>query len=173
MKASFLSTACTHRITCTILIPVIPTDIPDFTALNLPSRLAEVADLKSGIALVTGPLGCGKSSTLAAILDHINSEHSYHIITIEDPIEFLHNHKNSTIHQRELHSDAPSVSLALRAALRQSPKVPVIGGVRDRVTLEIVLDAADTGHLVLSSMNTLDASKTVERIVGSFAPAEQ
>jgi len=115
-KARFRVNVFIQRGSCAIVMRVIPTDIPDFTALNLPSRLAEVADLKSGIALVTGPLGCGKSSTLAAILDHINSEHSYHIITIEDPIEFLHNHKNSTIHQRELHSDAPSVSLALRAA---------------------------------------------------------
>src|SRR5437016_2634986 len=172
-KARFRVNVFIQRGSCAIVMRVIPTDIPDFTALNLPPRLAEVADLKSGIALVTGPVGCGKSSTLAAILDRINTEYSYHIITVEDPIEFLHNHKRSTIHQRELHSDAPSVSLALRAALRQSPKVIVIGEVRDRETIDIVLDAAETGHLVLSSMNTLDASKTVERIVGSFSPAEQ
>ncbi|HKN33977.1 MAG TPA: PilT/PilU family type 4a pilus ATPase [Terriglobales bacterium] len=172
-QARFRVNVFIQRGSCAIVMRVIPTDIPDFTALNLPPRLAEVADLKSGIALVTGPVGCGKSSTLAAILDRINTEYSYHIITVEDPIEFLHNHKRSTIHQRELHSDAPSVSLALRAALRQSPKVIVIGEVRDRETIDIVLDAAETGHLVLSSMNTLDASKTVERIVGSFSPAEQ
>jgi twitching motility protein PilT len=172
-KARFRVNVFIQRGSCAIVMRVIPTDIPDFAALDLPPRVAEVSDLKNGIALVTGPVGSGKSSTLAAILDRINSEHSYHIITIEDPIEFLHNHKNSTIHQRELHSDAPSVSLALRAALRQSPKVIVIGEVRDRETIEIMLDAAETGHLVLSSMNTLDACKTVERIVGSFSPAEQ
>src|SRR5206468_9257313 len=98
--------------------------------------------------------------------------HCYHIITIEDPIEFLHNHKLSTVHQRELHCDAPSISHAIRAALRQSPKVIVVGEMHDRETIEIVLDAAETGHLVLSSLNTLDASKTMERIVGSFPPAE-
>jgi twitching motility protein PilT len=172
-KARFRVNVFIQRGSCAIIMRVIPTDIPNFTTLNLPPRLGEVVDLKSGIALVTGPVGCGKSSTLAAILDCINSQHSYHIITIEDPIEFLHNHKNSTIHQRELRSDVPSVALALRAALRQSPKVIVIGEVRDRETIEIMLDAAETGHLVLSSMNTLDASKTVERIVGCFSPAEQ
>jgi twitching motility protein PilT len=172
-KARFRVNVFIQRGSCAIVMRVIPTDIPDFASLNLPLRLAEVADLKSGIALVTGPVGCGKSSTLAAILDRINTEYSYHVITVEDPIEFLHNHKRSTIHQRELHSDAPSISLALRAALRQSPKVIVIGEVRDRETVEIMLDAAETGHLVLSSMNTLDASKTVEKIVSSFSPAEQ
>jgi twitching motility protein PilT len=172
-QARFRVNVFIQRGSCAIIMRVIPTEIPDFAALNLPPRLAEVADLKNGIALVTGPVCSGKSSTLAAILDRINSQHSYHIITIEDPIEFLHNHKRSTIHQRELHSDAPSVSLALRAALRQSPKVIVIGEMRDRETIEMVLDAAETGHLVLSSMNTLDASKTIDRIVGCFSPAEQ
>jgi len=161
-----------QRGSCAIVMRVIPTVIPDLADLNLPERLADVADLRSGIVLVTGPVGSGKSSTLAAIVDVINSRHCYHIITIEDPIEFLHNHKRSTIHHRELHCDAPSVSHAIRAALRQSPKVIVVGEMRDRETIEIVLDAAETGHLVLSSLNTLDASKTIERIVGSFPPAE-
>lgn len=162
-----------QRGSCAIVMRVIPTVIPDLANLKLPAHLAEIADLRSGIVLVTGPVGSGKSSTLAAILDAINSRHCYHIITIEDPIEFLHNHKCSTIHQRELHCDAPSVSHAIRAALRQSPKVIVLGEMRDRETIEIVLDAAETGHLVLSSLNTVDAAKTVERIVGAFAPSEQ
>lgn len=172
-EARFRVNVFIQRGSCAVVMRVIPTVIPDFASLNLPASLAGIADLKSGIVLITGSVGSGKSSTLAAILDLINTRHSCHIITIEDPIEFLHNHKKSTIHQRELHSDAPSISLALRAALRQSPKVIVIGEIRDRETMEIVLDAAETGHLVLSSMNTLDTSKTLERVVGSFLPAEQ
>jgi len=172
-QARFRVNVFIQRGSCAVVMRVIPTVIPDFDSLHLPSSLAEIADLKRGIVLITGSVGSGKSSTLAAILDLINTRHSCHIITIEDPIEFLHNHKRSTIHQRELHSDAPNISLALRAALRQSPKVIVIGEIRDRDTMEIVLDAAETGHLVLSSMNTLDTSKTVERVVGYFLPAEQ
>ena len=110
---------------------------------------------------------------LAVLLDCINREKCYHIITIEDPIEFLHNHKSSTVHQRELHSDTPSFAHALRSALRQAPKVIMVGDLRDRETIEIVLEAAETGHLVLSTLNTMDASKTVERIISSFSPPEQ
>ncbi len=172
-KARFRVNVFIQRGSCAIVMRVIPTVIPDFASLNLPEHLASISDLTSGIVLVTGPVGCGKSSTLAALLDHINGRHCYHIITIEDPIEFLHNHRQATIHQRELHSDAPSVSLALRAALRQSPKVILIGEIHDRETVEIVLDAAETGHLVLSSMNTLDASKTVERMAGAFPQSDQ
>jgi twitching motility protein PilT len=152
---------------------VIPTAIPDLAALNLPGSLGDVADVKSGIVLVTGPVGSGKSSTLAAIIDLINRRHCYHIITIEDPIEFLHNHIKSTIHQRELHNDAPNAILALRSALRQSPNVIFVAEMRDRETIELILDSAETGHLILSSMNTLDAAKTVDRMVGVFAPGEQ
>jgi len=107
------------------------------------------------------------------LLDCINREKYYHIITIEDPIEFLHNHKCSTIHQRELHSDTPSFAHALRSAMRQAPKVILVGEMRDRETIEIVLEAAETGHLVFSSLNTVDAPKTVERLVCSFTPPEQ
>jgi twitching motility protein PilT len=139
----------------------------------LPLHLADVAKLRDGIVLVTGPAGSGKSSTLAVLLDCINREKNYHIITIEDPIEFLHNHKSSTIHQRELHSDTPSFAHALRSALRQAPKVILVGEMRDRETIESVLEAAETGHVVLSSLNTMDAPKTVERIVSSFPPGEQ
>ncbi|HET9409739.1 MAG TPA: PilT/PilU family type 4a pilus ATPase [Candidatus Sulfotelmatobacter sp.] len=162
-----------QRGSCAVVMRVIPTNIPDFISLRLPESLSEVAKLREGIVLVTGPAGSGKSSTLAVLLDCINREKYYHIITIEDPIEFLHNHKCSTIHQRELHSDTPSFAHALRSALRQAPKVILVGEMRDRETIEIVLEAAETGHLVLSSLNTMDASKTVERIVSSFSPAEQ
>src|SRR5207253_6268915 len=133
----------------------------------------EITKLRDGIVLVTGSTGSGKSSTLAVLLDAINREKYYHIITIEDPIEFLHNHKCSTIHQRELHSDTPSFAHALRAAMRQAPKVIMLGEMRDRETMEIVLEAAETGHLVFSSLNTMDAAKTVERMVSCFTPAEQ
>src|SRR5712664_1161031 len=162
-----------QRGSCAVVMRVIPTTIPDFASLRLPQNLGEVSKLRDGIVLVTGPAGSGKSSTLAVLLDCINREKNYHIITIEDPIEFLHNHKSSTIHQRELHSDTPSFAHALRSALRQAPKVILVGEMRDRETIEIVLEAAETGHLVLSSLNTMDAPKTVERIVSSFSPAEQ
>ena len=156
-----------------IVMRVIPQTIPDFAALNLPPQLADIIDLRNGIVLVTGPTGSGKSSTLAAILNLINEEKSYHILTIEDPIEFLHTHKKSTIHQRELHSDTPSFALALRAALRQAPKVILVGEMRDKETIEIALEAAETGHLVFSTLHTIDASKTVERIIGVFPLADQ
>jgi len=162
-----------QRGSCAVVMRVIPTNIPDFASLHLPQQLSEITKLRDGIVLVTGSAGSGKSSTLAVLLDAINREKYYHIITIEDPIEFLHNHKSSTIHQRELHSDTPSFAHALRSAMRQAPKVILVGEIRDRETMEIVLEAAETGHLVLSSLNTMDASKTVERIVSSFSQAEQ
>jgi twitching motility protein PilT len=162
-----------QRGSCAIVMRVISTSIPDLDSLGLPAHLADVAKLRDGIVLVTGPAGSGKSSTLAVLLDCINREKYYHIITIEDPIEFLHNHKCSTIHQRELHSDTPSFAHALRSALRQAPKVILVGEMRDRETIEMVLEAAETGHLVLSSLNTMDAPKTIERIVSCFLPEEQ
>ena len=163
----------TQRGTCAIVMRVIPNTIPDFAALNLPPQLGECSGLKNGIVLVTGPTGSGKSSTLAAILNKINEEKAFHVVTIEDPIEFLHPHKKATIHQRELHSDTPTFSLALRAALRQAPKVILVGEMRDKETIEIALEAAETGHLVFSTLHTIDASKTVERIIGVFPLADQ
>jgi len=162
-----------QRGTCAIVMRVIPDKIPSFEDLRLPPTLEEIVELRNGIVLVTGPTGSGKSSTLAAILDKMNSEKAYHILTIEDPIEFLHRHKKATIHQRELHSDTPTFSLALRAALRQAPKVILVGEMRDRETIEIALEASETGHLVLSTLHTIDAAKTVERIIGVFPLADQ
>jgi twitching motility protein PilT len=156
-----------------IVMRVIPKSIPTFAELKLPEELADIANLKNGIVLITGPTGSGKSSTMAAVLDRINETKAYHIITIEDPVEFMHRHKRSIIHQRELHSDTPSFALALRAALRQAPKVILVGEMRDKETIEIALEAAETGHLVLSTLHTIDASKTVERVVGVFPMAEQ
>src|SRR3989441_12590271 len=152
---------------------VIASKIPTVAELNLPASLAEIASLKNGIVLVTGPTGSGKSSTLAALIDLINETRAEHILTIEDPIEFLHLHKKGTLHQRELHSDTPTFAAALRSALRQAPKVILVGEMRDAETIEIALTAAETGHLVFSTLHTIDAAKTVDRIVGAFEPGDQ
>lgn len=162
-----------QRGTYAIVMRVIPARTPNFDDFKLPDQLREIVELKNGIVLVTGPTGSGKSSSLAAVIDLINETKFYHIVTIEDPIEFLHNHKNSTIHQRELHSDTPNFALALRAALRQAPKVILVGEMRDRETMEVALEAAETGHLVLSTLHTIDAAKTVERIIGVFPKNEE
>lgn len=162
-----------QRGTHAIVMRVIPPQAPQWADLNLPPQLKEIAELKNGIVLVTGPTGSGKSSTLAAVIDLINESKYYHIVTIEDPIEFLHQHKNSTVHQREIHSDTPDFALALRAALRQAPKVILVGEMRDRETIEVALEAAETGHLVMSTLHTIDASKTVDRILGVFPKNEE
>jgi twitching motility protein PilT len=163
----------TQRGTCAIVMRVIPSKVPDFAELSLPAQLQELTTLQSGLVLVTGPAGTGKSSTLAAVLNKINEDQAVHVITIEDPIEFMHPHKKATIHQRELHSDTPSFALALRAALRQAPKVILVGEMRDRETIEIAMEAGETGHLVFSTLHTIDASKTIERVVGAFPVSEQ
>src|SRR5687767_374779 len=172
-EARFRVNIFKQRGTHAIVMRVIPTKPPNFEDFDLPTQLKEIVDIKNGIVLVTGPTGSGKSSTLAAIIDLINESKHYHIVTIEDPIEFLHAHKNSTIHQRELHSDTPSFAVALRAALRQAPKVILVGEMRDRETIEVALEAAETGHLVLSTLHTIDASKTVDRIIGVFPKNEE
>jgi twitching motility protein PilT len=156
-----------------IVMRMIAQKIPSIQDLGLPPAIADCSTLKNGIVLVTGPTGSGKSSTLAAIIDLINTNRADHILTIEDPIEFLHQHKKGTVHQRELHTDTPTFALALRAALRQAPKVILVGEMRDRETIEIALTAAETGHLVFSTLHTIDASKTVERIVGTFEVSDQ
>ncbi|HEX5735436.1 MAG TPA: PilT/PilU family type 4a pilus ATPase [Blastocatellia bacterium] len=162
-----------QRGTYAIVMRVVPNEIPSFEDLNLPSVLKDIAELKNGIVLVTGPTGSGKSSTLAAIIDLINQTKYYHIVTIEDPVEFMHRHKNSTVHQRELHSDTPNFAYALRAALRQAPKVILVGEIRDLETVEVALEASETGHLVLSTLHTTDAVKTVERLIGLFPKNEE
>ena len=162
-----------QRGTYAIVMRVVPNEIPSFEELNLPSVLKDIAELKNGIVLVTGPTGSGKSSTLAAIIDLINQTKYYHIVTIEDPVEFMHRHKSSTVHQRELHSDTPNFAYALRAALRQAPKVILVGEIRDLETVEVALEASETGHLVLSTLHTTDAVKTVERLIGLFPKNEE
>src|SRR6185436_2791028 len=162
-----------QRGTHAIVMRVVPNDIPSFEQLGVPPVLKDVAEMKNGIVLVTGPTGSGKSSTLAAIIDLINETKYYHIVTIEDPIEFMHRHKKCTVHQRELHSDTPNFAYALRAALRQAPKVILVGEIRDLETVEVALEASETGHLVLSTLHTTDAVKTVERLIGLFPKSQE
>jgi twitching motility protein PilT len=156
-----------------LVLRMIPTKIRSLDELYLPAIIEKICDESRGLVLVTGVTGSGKSTTLAAMIDRINSMRPEHIVTIEDPIEFLHEHKLSTIHQRELHSDTPDFALALRAALRQAPKVILVGEMRDRETIEVAMEAAETGHLVLSTLHTIDAAKTIDRIIGVFPKNEE
>jgi twitching motility protein PilT len=172
-RARFRCNVFQQRGVYSIVMRVIPTDIPTLASLSLPEQLAEIADLRNGLVLLTGPTGSGKSSTLAAIIDIINESKHYHVVAIEDPIEYLHTHKNSTINQREVGHDTKDFPSALRAALRQAPKVILIGEMRDYETTEIALEAAETGHLVLSTLHTIDASKTVDRIIGLYPKNEE
>jgi twitching motility protein PilT len=162
-----------QRSTFCIVMRVIPTDIPTLASLSLPEQLADIAELRNGIVLLTGPTGSGKSSTLAAVIDIINRTKRYHIVTIEDPLEFMHTHRLSTINQREVGSDTRDFATALRSALRQAPKVILVGEMRDFETTEIALEAAETGHLVLSTLHTIDASKAVDRIIGLYPKNEE
>ena len=162
-----------QRGTLGVVMRVIPSSVPSIEGLNLPKALYKVAEEKNGIVLVTGPTGSGKSTTLATIINEINQKHAYHIVTIEDPIEYMHTHRLSTINQRELGSDTTTFAMALRAALRQAPKVILVGEMRDLETTEIALEAAETGHLVLSTLHTIDASKTIDRIIGMFPKTDE
>lgn len=171
-KTRFRVNIFSQRGTYAIVLRVIPEGIPTLEQLKMPRELYNIPHLKNGIVLVTGPTGSGKSTTLAAIINQINHDHAYHILTIEDPVEYMHRHVKSTVNQREVGSDTKTFALALRAALRQAPKVILIGEMRDVETIEIAMEAAETGHLVLSTLHTIDAAKTVDRIVGVF-PKDQ
>ena len=162
-----------QRGTYSIVLRVIPNRVPTVEDLGIPPQLNKIADERNGIVLVTGPTGSGKSTTLAAIINKINREKAVHIITIEDPIEYLHPHNVATINQREVGNDTQTFALALRAALRQAPKVILVGEMRDVETISIALEASETGHLVLSTLHTIDASKTIDRIVGVFPKNEE
>ena len=172
-RARFRVNIFQQRGVYSIVMRVIPTEIPTLNSLGLPQHLSEIAELRNGLVLVTGPTGSGKSSTQAAIIDIVNEKKQYHIVTIEDPIEYLHLHKRSTINQREVGHDTRDFPSALRATLRQAPKVILIGEMRDYETTEIALEAAETGHLVLSTLHTIDASKTVDRIIGLYPKNEE
>lgn len=156
-----------------IVLRVLATSTPTLQKLNMPESLEVIPKLKDGIVLVTGSTGSGKSTTLAAIIDAINCTRPAHIITLEDPIEFVHPHKHGTVNQRELGQDFREFADGLRSALRQAPKVILVGEIRDRETLEVALKAAETGQLVLSTLHTIDAGQTINRILGMFLPEER
>ena len=155
------------------VIRVITFELPDPVALDIPTQVTDLSTLKKGLVLVTGPAGSGKSTTLACIIDQINRTQEKHIITLEDPLEFLHRHKKSIVSQREISSDTASYLIALRAALRQSPDVILLGEMRDFETISVAMTAAETGHLVLSTLHTLGAANTIDRIIDVFPPNQQ
>jgi twitching motility protein PilT len=172
-KARFRVNIFSQRGNFTAVLRKLETRIPSIEDLKLPGQFAKAAEEKNGLILVTGATGSGKSTTLAALLNKMNEEKSIHIITLEDPVEFVHPHKKATFNQRELGSDYNAFSSGLRAALRQAPKVILVGEMRDRETVEIGLSAAETGHLVMSTLHTVDAGQTINRIVGMFSQEEE
>ena len=156
-----------------LVLRVVPTKIRTVEELNMPRIVGLICNERRGLVLVTGTTGCGKSTSLAAMIDRINSSRTDHIITIEDPIEYLHRDKKGFVNQREVEVDTHSFSAALRAALRQDPDVILVGEMRDRETIGTALLAAETGHMVFSTLHTLDATETIQRIIAVFAPPEQ
>src|SRR5881398_2062279 len=171
-KARFRVNAYFQRASIGAVLRTIPQDIPQFDSLGIPEIVKDFARKPRGFVLVTGPTGSGKSTTLASMIDMINEERHEHIMTVEDPIEFLHRHKNCVVNQRELGADAHSFSLALKSALRQDPDVILVGEMRDLETMHTALTAAETGHLVFATLHTQDAPQTVDRIIDVF-PAHQ
>ncbi len=172
-KARFRVNIFSQRGNYSIVLRKLETRIPTIDELNLPSQFNQAAEEKNGMILVTGATGSGKTTTLAALLNKMNGEKSIHIITLEDPVEFVHPHRKATFNQRELGNDFDSFSTGLRAALRQAPKVILVGEMRDRETVEIGMSAAETGHLVLSTLHTNDSGSTINRIVGMFSQEEE
>jgi twitching motility protein PilT len=172
-KARFRINVFSQRSHYSIVMRKLNTVIPTLQWLNYPEIIREIPREKTGLVLVTGATGSGKSTTLAAVLNEINHTKAVHVITLEDPVEFVHPHDKATFNQRELGSDFDSFSSGLRAALRQAPKVILVGEMRDRETVKIALSAAETGHLVLSTLHTIDAGQTINRILGMFETEEQ
>ncbi len=162
-----------QRGSLSLVLRMIPDDIPSFEDLLLPPQVMDLANYPRGLVLVTGAAGTGKSSTLAAIINHINENRAAHIVTIEDPVEFLHKDNRASISQREVGSDTNDFNKALRAALRQDPDVILVGEMRDLETIDIALKASETGHMVYSTVHTPDAAKTVGRLIAVFPPDEQ
>ncbi len=169
----FRVNAFTQRGSASIVMRYIPFGVPKFEDLDLPGAISRLAQEERGIVLVTGTTGSGKSTTLAAMIDLVNRTMNKHIVTIEDPIEFLHQDANSIINQREVGTDTLSFSRALRRVLRQDPDIILIGEIRDSETAQIALSAAETGHLVLSTLHTVDAAETVNRVIDLFPPHER
>src|SRR6266571_7529052 len=172
-KARFRISIFSQRGSYSIVLRKLNTVIPTLEWLNFPEIIKQIPREKTGLVLVTGATGSGKSTTLAAVLNEINHQKPVHIITLEDPVEFIHTHDQATFNQRELGTDFDTFSNGLRAALRQAPKVILVGEMRDRETVQIALSAAETGHLVLSTLHTVDAGQTINRIVGMFETEEQ
>ncbi len=162
-----------QRGTYAVAIRALPIETPDFEQLGLPHVIKRFTEKSKGLVLVTGATGMGKSTTLASLIDIINEKHRYHIITIEDPLEYLHKHKKSMVTQREIGEDADSFASALRSALREDPDVIMVGEMRDIETVSIALSAAETGHLVFSTLHTMGAVKTIDRIIDSFPTGQQ
>jgi len=172
-KARFRVNIFGQRGNYSVVMRKLETRIPTCEDLNLPEAFYKMAEEKNGIILVTGATGSGKSTSLAAVLDRINEAKSVHIVTLEDPVEFSHPHKKATFNQREMGNDFDTFANGLRAALRQAPKVILVGEMRDRETVEIGLSAAETGHLVVSTLHTVDAGQTINRILGMFSSEEE
>lgn len=172
-KGRFRCNAYKQRGSLAAVLRLVATGLPDPAALHIPSAVLKLAQYRTGIVLVTGSAGSGKSTTLACLIDKINTERQEHIITLEDPIEFLHSHKQSVVSQREVPSDSASYEKALRAALRQSPNVILLGEMRDHETISTALTAAETGQLIFSTLHTIGAAKTIDRILDSFQAAQQ
>ena len=171
--ARFRANIYRQRGSLAVVLRIIPAQVPTLQAMGMPPVIATLATQERGLVLVTGATGSGKSSTLAAMVDHINRTDAVHILTIEDPIEFLHPHKNCIVNQREVGADTDSFKKALKYVLRQDPDVGLVGEMRDTETIDIALKAAETGHLVLSSVHTVDAANTIGRLVSVFIPEEQ
>ena len=172
-KARFRVNVFSQSGNFSIVLRRLESKVPNIREMNLPESFFEIAQERNGIVFVTGATGSGKSTSLAAILDEINEKKSVHVVTLEDPIEYQHPHKKSTFNQRELGTDFDSFAHGLRAALRQAPKVILVGEMRDRETVEIGLSAAETGHLVLTTLHTVDAGQTINRILGMFKTEEE
>ncbi|MFL5827933.1 MAG: type IV pilus twitching motility protein PilT [Thermoleophilaceae bacterium] len=172
-KSRFRVNAYYQRASISAAFRIIPNEMPALADLGVPAVLEDFSKKPRGFVLVTGPTGSGKSTTLAAMIDKINAEREEHILTIEDPIEFLHRHKRCIVNQRELGGDAQSFALGLKAALRQDPDVILVGEMRDLETIGTALTAAETGHLVFATLHTQDTSQTVDRIVDVFPPSQQ
>ena len=172
-KARFRVNIFSQRGNYSIILRKLETRIPTFADMNLPEAFHKMAEEKNGIILVTGATGSGKSTSLAALLNEINEHKSVHIVTLEDPVEFSHPHKMATFNQREMGNDFDTFASGLRAALRQAPKVILVGEMRDRETVEIGLSAAETGHLVVSTLHTVDAGQTINRVIGMFSSEEE
>lgn len=169
----FRSSVFRQRGSLAAVIRVVTFDLPDYSALHIPENVMDIARMNKGFVLVTGPAGSGKSTTLACIIDKINNNRNAHVITLEDPIEYLHRHKQSVVTQREIITDTDSYISGLRSALRQAPDVILVGEMRDYETIRIAMTAAETGHLVISTLHTVGAANTIDRIIDNFPPNQQ